>query len=133
MFYELKLKVNKVDEKGNEKEVSEKFITNVLLFSEAELKGMELYNNECDVTDIKRSNIREIVNENDTDKPFYKATLAEIFVDDKGNEKENKYYVLVHADDLTEANNTVIEYMKQGLADMRLIGINKSNILELIK
>ena len=31
---------------------------------------------------------------------FYKVTLVEIFVDDNGKEKENKYYVLLSAKDM---------------------------------
>lgn len=38
MLYEFKLKVNKVNEKGDEKEVTEKFITDVDLFCQAEQK-----------------------------------------------------------------------------------------------
>ena len=43
MLYEFKLKVNKVNEKGDEKEVTEKFITDVDLFCQAEQKGLEMY------------------------------------------------------------------------------------------
>lgn len=132
MYYEITLKVNKVNEKGEEKEVSEKFITNVELFSEAELKGLEQYNNECDVTAIKRSNIMEIVNDHEVDKPFYKATIVSTFTDDNGKEKETKYHVLLHAENMVEATQIANEYMKQGMQDLKLVGINKSSILELI-
>lgn len=132
MYYELKLKVNKVDEKGNEKEVSEKFITKVSLFSEAEMKGLEQYNNECDVVAIKRSNVLEIINETEVDKPFFKATILNTFMDDNGKEKETKYHVLLHADNVTEATQVTNEYLKGIYQDVKLVGINKSSILELI-
>ena len=44
MFYEIKLKVEKENSKGEMKEVIEHFITDVGLFAEAEAKGMEQYN-----------------------------------------------------------------------------------------
>lgn len=77
MFYELK--VTKPDEKTEcEKEVTESFITNVGLF--AETKGFSVYAGyQVDFVAIKRSNI--IVNENEMDKPFYKATIVSTFVD----------------------------------------------------
>lgn len=50
MLYEFKLKVNKVNEKGDEKEVTEHYITDDELFGHVELKGNELYNGECDVS-----------------------------------------------------------------------------------
>ena len=41
MFYEIKLKVDKENDKGEMKEVIERFITDVELFAEAEAKGLE--------------------------------------------------------------------------------------------
>lgn len=102
MFYEIKLKVEKENSKGEMKEVVEHFITDVGLFAEAEAKGLEQYV-DCDVISITHSKVVEIVNEKEEDKPFYKATLIDIFIDDNGNEKETKYYNLVCAKDITEA------------------------------
>lgn len=132
MLYEFKLKVNKVNEKGDEKEVTEHYITDDELFGHVELKGNELYNGECDVFAISRSKIREIVNEKQEDEFFYKVTLVEIFVDENGKEKENKYYVLIAAKDMDDANRKAAEYMKQWLQDMKLDAIAKTKILDLI-
>lgn len=131
MFYETRIKSTKKDEKGKEKEVTEKFITQDELFSGVEAKGLELYNGECDVTDIKRSKITEIINAKEEDKPFFKATLVDTFTDDEGVEKETKYNVLVCAKDVEEATKLMLEHMKQGY-DMKLDGIVKTNILDLI-
>lgn len=90
-------------------------------------------NMECDVFAISRSKIREIVNEKQDDEFFYKVTLIDVFVDDKGNEKSNKYYVLISAKDMDDANKKATEYMKQGLQDMKLDAIAKTKILDLIK
>ena len=131
MFYEIKLKVEKENSKGEMKEVIEHFITDVGLFAEAEAKGLEQYV-DCDVISITRSKVVEIVNEKEEDKPFYKATLIDIFIDDNGNEKETKYYNLVCAKDITEANRLMQEHMRQGLNDMRLDAIQKTKIIDLI-
>lgn len=131
MFYEIKLKVEKENSKGEMKEVIEHFITDVGLFAEAEAKGLEQYV-DCDVISITHSKVVEIVNEKEEDKPFYKATLIDIFIDDNGNEKETKYYTLVCAKDITEANRLMQEHMRQGLKDMRLDGIVKTKIMDLI-
>ena len=139
MFYEIKLKVEKENSKGEMKEVVEHFITDVELFAEAEAKGLERYNGDCDeyngncdVISITRSKVIEIVNEKEEGKPFYKATLIDIFIDDNGNEKETKYYNLVCAKDITEANRLMQEHMRQGLNDMRLDAIQKTKIIDLI-
>lgn len=132
MFYELKLKVKQLADNGEEKEVVERYITEVELFAEAEAKGMELYNGECDVFAITRSKIIEIVNKKEDDKPFFKATIIKEYTDDAGNEKEMKYIVLVCAKDITEANKLMQDYMRQGLEDMRLDAIQKTKIIDIL-
>lgn len=131
MLYELKIKVDRTNEKGDIKTISERYITQDELFAGVEAKGLELYNGECDVTDIKRSKITEIINVKEEDKPFFKATLVDTFTDDEGVEKETKYSVLVCAKDVEEATKLMLEHMKQGY-DMKLDGIVKTNILDLI-
>ena len=133
MFYEIKLKVQKENAKGEMKEVAERYITNVELFAEAEQKGMEMYNNECDVFSIVRSKVSEIVNESDKteENHFFKATITDVFTDDSGNEKETKYFVLVAAKDIPEANKRMEDYLRQGF-DMKLDGIVKTKILDVI-
>lgn len=59
MFYEFVSKVTTIDRKGNDKEISERYIIqNKELFGEVELAAFELYNGENDVIAIKRSNVR---------------------------------------------------------------------------
>lgn len=132
MFYEIKLKVDKENEKGEVKEVVEHFITDVELFAEAEVKGLEQYNGDCDVFSIVRSKVIEIVNKKEEDKSFFKATIISTFTDYNDNEKENKYYNLVCAKDITEANRIMQEHMRQGLNDMRLDAIQKTKIIDVI-
>lgn len=131
MFYEIKLKVQKENAKGEMKETAEHYITDVELFSEAEQKGMELYNNDCDVFSVIRSKIKETVNGKEEGKPFFKATVTDTFTDDEGNEKDNSYFVLVCAKDIPEANRLMESYLAQGF-DMRLDGIVKTKILDVL-
>ena len=137
MYYEMTTKVSRVKDDGTEKEVTERYITDCLTFEEAERKGMETYsadNTEGDVIAIKRSNVREIVNENEEKEHYFKATIVDTFIDEKTEkEKELRYYVLIRANDLGEATAKANEYMRQGLQDMRLDGIVKTKILELLK
>lgn len=118
MYYEVKLKVMKPNKDGLEKEVKEHFITDCSLFAEAEAKGIEQYasdNMESDVFSISRSNI-----------------IVDTQIDENGNEKELKYYNLVCAKDLKEANTLMEQHLSQGLSDMRLDAIVKTKIIDLI-
>lgn len=132
MLYEITTKVKKMQEDGSEKDVAERYITDCELFAEAEHAGMHSYadyQQEGDVVAIKRSNVREIVNESDDKDYFYKATIVSKYVDDNANEKEQKYYVLIRADSLIEATNKANEYISQGLEDMTLDGMTKTKII----
>lgn len=132
MYYELSIKTTVQDKNGNDKEVKEKYITDCLLFAEAECKGMELTNNEGDVTDIKRSNVTEIINSKGDEEMFYKAKVVSIFIDENGNEKETSYYLLVAAKDVKQATDRTLDHLKQGMDDLRLDGISKTKILEVL-
>lgn len=135
MLYEITTKVKKTQEDGSKKYVAERYITDCELFAEAECAGMHSYadyQQEGDVVAIKRSNVREIANEQD-DKDFYfKATIVTKTIDDNENEKEQKYYVLIRADNLFEATTKAHEYMRQGLDDMVLDGMVKTKIIDKI-
>ena len=137
MYYEITDRVKRVKDDGTKKEVNERYITDCLTFAEAEQKGIEAYldySPDGDVVAVKRSNVKEIVNENEDKQYYFKATIVDTFIDDKTEkEKELRYYVLIRADDLSEATAKAKEYMRQGLQDMRLDGIVKTNILELLK
>lgn len=139
MLYEITTKVtrfkkNRSNNEVCEKEVTERYITDCELFSEAEYAGMKTYKDasDGDVITIKRSNVREIYNESDEKDYYYKATISAKTIDDKDNEKEQKYYVLIKADNLTEANSKANEYMRQGLGDMVLDGLVKTKIINKI-
>ena len=136
MYYEITTKVTRQKDDGTEKEVTERYITDCETFTEAEQIGMETYsadNTNGDVIAVKRSNVKEIVNENEEKEHYFKATIVDVFIDDNEKEKELKYYVLIRADNLTEATAKANEYMRQGLDDMRLDGVLKTKILELLK
>lgn len=136
MYYEMTTKVTRPKDDGTEREVTERYITDCLTFEEAERKAMETYaadNASGDVVAVKRSNVREIVNEGEQKEHYFKATIVDVFVDENGKEKELRYYVLLRADDLGEATAKANDYMRQGLQDMRLDGIVKTKILELLR
>jgi hypothetical protein len=132
MFYELKVKVDKENKKGEIKPVTELFITDCELFANAEYTGLNEYDGKCDVVAIKRSAIREIVNTKEEGKPFFRAAIVQIYTNDDGTEKELLYPVLVCASDMKEANKLMEDYIKQGLNDMKLKEIKESKILDVL-
>lgn len=132
MYYELTLSVDKLNEKGEPKRCIEKYITDKMLFAEAEAIGLALYNNECDVTAIKRSKISEIINDKEEDKPFFKAVVCTVITNEDGSEKEVDSHILVCEKDVKSATEKVVEYAKRNFG-MELKSISRTKILDFLK
>ena len=131
MYYEATIKTVHPDEHGVIKEFTEKVIVeNCNLFAEAEMKLMK--HRDCEVTALKRSAIKEFVNTSNDGEYIFIATITASYVDDNGKDKEMQYKVALWADDITKAHNITKEYMRQGLDDMELKGINQTKFNELI-
>lgn len=130
MYTEVKVRTKRVNEKTfEEKDVVVHFITPAdEVLAPAELKALQACSGESDAIAIFQSPIKEIVNEKEFDKPFFKATLVQTIVTDSGTDKELKYKVLVHADDFQQANSLLVDYVKQGLDDMRIDAITKTKM-----
>lgn len=132
MFYEAKIKVEKTLDSGEVKDVTEHFILDAELFGEAEQIMFEEYpNQKIDVFTVYRSKIREIINQKEDDKPFFKAIVIDIFTDDNGREKETKYEILVCAESVAEATAITTEYLKQGY-NLRLDEVKRVKIIDYI-
>lgn len=137
MFYEANTKVTRKNEKGEEKQVIERYvIKDCLSFTEAEERAAKTYaydNTHKEVVAIKRSNLYEIVNENANKEKYFRAKLGSIFVDENtGKEKMTYYNVLLSADNMDDAQKIMKEYMNQGMQDFVLLEVKETKILEVI-
>lgn len=141
MFYQIKVKFDSINESGKTVTKNEEYLVkDCLLHAEAEQKGYE-YTSEYqsdnpDVTSVKRSNIREFINDEPTevfDWNIYVATICDIFIDEvSGKEKELKYHVGVYATSIADATKLVHDYMRQGLNDMKYIAVKETKILGIL-
>lgn len=140
MFYHIKINYESLNEQGvNVNKNEEYLVKDCELHAEAEQRGYEYASeyqfNEPDITSVKRSNIREFVNEDpDEDETIiYDAIIADIYINENTRkEKLLKYHVGVFAENMDDATKKVYEYMKQGMNDMRFIGVKETKIVEII-
>ena len=140
MFYHIKINYDSLSEKGENVNKNEEYLVkDCELHAEAEQRGYEYASeyqfNEPDITSVKRSNIREFVNEvaSEDETIIYDAVIADIYINENtGKEKELKYHVGVFAKSMSDATKKVYEYMNQGLNDMRFIGVKETKIVEII-
>ena len=139
-MYEIKISYVTVDKHGNDKTVKESLILeHSESFADAEQIGYDYGSGltAVDVTDIKRSKLKEIVNERpfgDETCKIYVAQIVDHFVDLETEEtKVIKYSVALFAHDMKEANQAIEQYMKQGLEDMDLVGIKETSFNDVLK
>lgn len=139
-MYEIQITFVEVDSKGNDRNRKQNFILeHAESFANAEEIGYDYGSGltAIDVVNIKRSKLKEIVNE----KPFgdetckiYVAQIVDHFVDvDTEETKDIKYSVALFAHDMKEAQQAIEQYMKQGLEDMDLVGIKETNFTDVLK
>ena len=139
-MYEIQITFVKVDSKGNDRNIKESLILeHAESFSDAEQIGYDYGSGLAglDVISIKRSKLKEIVNEkpfNDDTCKIYVAQIVDHFVDMETEEtKDIKYSVALFAHDMKEAHQAIEQYMKQGLEDMDLVGIKETKFNDVLK
>jgi hypothetical protein len=139
-MYEIQITFVKVDSKGNDRNVKESLILeHDESFADAEQIGYDYGSGltAIDVVSVKRSKLKEIINEQpsgDETCKIYIAQIVDHFVDMETEEtKDIKYSVALFAHDMKEAHQAVEQYMKQGLEDMDLVGIKETNFCGVLK
>ena len=135
--FEVKSRRVVMDNKGNDKSITEAFfIENCTSWADAEDKMLAYFNSENEVVGMAISKVMEVVNaptqEEKMDMFVYRAVIASIYTDDDDNEKEMKYPVLLWAKGIDDAMVLVNNYMRQGLDGMSLVSITKTKIVEVI-
>lgn len=135
MIYEGTIQFTTVDKNGNDKIVSEKYILdNVDTFTEVEDKLVSEFSSltGMDVTAIRRSQLKEIVNVRETaDESIYLATLQDVFLDEDGNEKYTEYKVVLFASSMDDAYSKTKNHIKQGY-DLSIVGIRKTKFIDVL-
>ena len=139
-MYEITITFVKVDSKGNDRNVKESLILeHAESFADAEQIGYDYGSGltAIDVVSVKRSKLKEIINEQpsgDETCKIYIAQIVDHFVDMETEEtKDIKYSVALFAHDMKEAHQAVEQYMKQGLEDMDLVGIKETKFSGVLK
>lgn len=138
MTYEIQAQFTKIDGKGNDKVIKEKYmVENAETFGDAETQGYNYCGycegvNDLEIVAIKRSKVREIINNRNTDEDrVWVADIADVRTNDDGEEMEIVYKVALYATSWDDANAKVKKYLEQGF-DMTILAIKKTKFLEVI-
>ena len=135
-MYEIKISYVTVDKNGNDKMVRESLILeHAESFADAEQIGYDYGSGltAIDVTDVKRSKLKEVLNERSSnEEQIWMAELMDIFVDDEGNEKPIKYKTIIFATTFDKAKAFVSEYIKQEY-NLELISLKLTKFNDVLK
>ena len=117
-YFEVKVKMQKTQEDGTQKKVSEQYVVEAATFGEAERRITECLKpyieGEFDVTDIKIAGYVQIINNQDADK-FFKAKVSFVTLDETtGKEKKTSELYLVQSDTLESAESDVKSFLNDG-------------------
>lgn len=135
MIYESKVSFTSFDNNGKKVCKQRYIVENAETFFDAETQTYQTCDGEdnLDVTDIKRSKLKEIANKRqDVTGVIWIADIQDTSVDDNGEEKYNVYKVAFYSTTFDNAKAFITEYLKQGYGDRELISLKKSNFVDVI-
>ena len=136
MWFECKIRYEKVTEDGLQKKVNENYVVDALSFSEAETRITEemssYISGEFEVADIKKAAYKEVffTDDNLADK-WYKAKLQFITIDEK-TEKEKRSTVnyLVQAGSMNGAMKNIDEVMGGTMIDYVVSSVAETTLMD---
>ena len=136
MWFECKIRYEKVMEDGLQKKVNENYVVDALSFSEAEkriIEEMSSYiSGEFEVADIKKAAYKEIffTDDNIADK-WYKAKLQFITIDEKTEkEKRSSVTYLVQAGSMNGAMKNIDEVMGGTMIDYVVASVIETTLMD---
>ena len=115
-YFEVKVKMQKTQEDGTQKKVTEQYVVEAATFGEAERRITECLKpyieGEFDVTDIKIAGYSQIVGGDENADKFFKAKVTFVALDETtGKEKKTSELYLVRSETLESAESDVKNYL----------------------
>lgn len=134
-FYKVKVKTQRLDERGVERNVTDVYVQQAVSYTDAEArivaKCNEIYNGKYLVLSINKTNITIVLGDSVGDFG-YLAKADWMTVDDvTGKEKRITETMLLFAYTLDQALGSVKDYYTDSVVYVEITGISKTNIIEL--
>ena len=139
MWFECKIRYEKVMEDGTPKKVNEIYVIDALSFSEAEERIMEemssYISGEIELVDVKIAPYKEIFfADNNLADRWFKAKVVYITIDERTQrEKRMPVMVLVNAGSINSAINNTDEVMGGTMIDYAITAIQETKIFDVFE
>lgn len=140
LWFECKIRYEKVMEDGIQKRVTEQYTVDALSYAEAEnriTEEMSSYiSGEFEVADIKKAAYKEIFfddGDNNSDR-FYRAKLQFITLDEKTEkEKRSNVTYLVHAGSFDGACKNIKKMMEPSMIDYVIVSVSETALMDVFE
>ena len=133
LWFECKVRYDKMQENGAVKKVTEPYLVDALSFTEAEARIIEemkpFISGEFSISAVKKTKISEIFFDETGDR-YYMTKVNFITIDDKGIEKKSATLILVQASDFEGALRRFNEGMKDSAADYEIASIVETMLMD---
>ena len=118
-YFEVKVKMQKTQEDGTQKKVTEQYVVEAATFGQAERRITECLKpyieGEFNVTDIKIAGYAQIVSGDENADKYFKAKVTFVALDETtGKEKKTSELYLVQSETLESAESDVKSYLNDG-------------------
>ena len=139
IWYEVKLRYDKMHEDGYEKKVTESYVVEALSFGEAEETAVEFLggyvSGEIQVVNINPMKFREVFfNEQEPCDRYYKAILQFITIDEQTErEKHTQVYYLVQASSFDNCKDTIRTIMDRTMIDYQIASVSETKVIDVIE
>lgn len=139
MWFECKIRYEKIMEDGLPKKINEVYVVDALSFSEAEeriIEEMSSYiSGEIEIMDVKIAPYREIFFADDSlADQWFKAKLSFITIDERSNkEKRTSMMYLVNAGNISSAINNIDKVMSGTMIDYVTTSISATKIMDVFE
>ncbi len=134
LWFETKVRYDKMMENGAVKKVNEPYLVDALTFTEAEARIIEemtpFISGEFSISAVKKTKISEIFFDETADR-YYMVKVSFITLDEKsGAEKKSTSLILVQASDLEGALERFKEGMKGTMADYEIASVSETPLMD---
>ncbi len=134
LWFECKVKFDKVQENGSVKKVNEPYLVDALSFTEAEARIIEMItpyiSGEFTISAVKKTRISEIFWDESGDR-YYMVKVMFITIDEKtAVEKKSASFILVQASDFSNALENFEKGMKDTMADYEIASITETPLMD---
>ena len=134
LWFECKVRYDKMQENGTTKKVNEPYLVDALTFTEAEARIIEemkpYISGEYSISSEKKTKISEIFFNEGADR-YYLVKVNFITLDENtGIEKKTVSQILVQASDFEDAVEKFKEGMKGSMADYEIGSISETMIMD---